>query len=286
VIQPPDLGLRMALDYFDITLENSISPANLSITIQGCFAGIASYCSKITNGITTPWQNPALDHNGNPTPGPGPKNTIPCPATCFIDIENYYSETFNAGEYDIKGLDFTLDWFKELDNGSLMVRFLGTRTFEQNVNIIRTPFATLPPTNIVGAVGSPVGFLSDYASAADFTGSLTTTWQRGNFSLTGNMRYVDDGIVDRTRLGPDQPLYNPAAVGSVTFNTVDSYEVYSTTAMYDFSLNGGNMLQVWASINNLTDEDPPMLGGATGGTNAIFYSTAGREYRVGLRLGF
>ena len=114
----------------------------------------------------------------------------------------------------------------------------------------------------------------------------TTTWQRGNFSLTGNMRYVDDGIVDRTRLGPDQPLYNPAAVGSVTFNTVDSYEVYSTTAMYDFSLNGGNMLQVWASINNLTDEDPPMLGGATGGTNAIFYSTAGREYRVGLRLGF
>ena len=286
VIQPPDIGLRMALDYFDITLENSISPANLSITIQGCYAGIASYCDKITEGVQTPWQNPSLDHNGNPTPGAGPKDSIPCPAKCFIDIENYYSETFNAGEYDIKGLDFTLDWFKQLDNGSFMVRFLGTRTFEQNVNIIRTPFATLPPTNIVGAVGTPVGFLSDYASAADFTGSLTTTWQRGNFSLTGNMRYVDDGVNDRTRVGADQPLYNAAAVGSVTYNTVGSYEVYSTTAMYDFSLNGGNMLQLWGTINNLTDEDPPMLGGATGGTNAIFYSTAGREYRVGLRLGF
>ena len=122
--------------------------------------------------------------------------SIPCPATCFINIENYYSETFNAGQYDIKGLDFTLDWFKELDNGSFMVRFLGTRTFHQKVNIVRTPFADLPATEIVGAVGNAVGFLSDYASAADFTGSLTGTWQRGNFSLTGNMRYVDDGIVE------------------------------------------------------------------------------------------
>jgi iron complex outermembrane recepter protein len=286
IIQPGDSGLRLAVDYFDITLENSISPANLSITIQGCFAGIQSYCDKITSGVQTPWQNPSLDHNGNPTPGLGPKDTIPCPAECFIDIENYYSETFNAGTYDIKGLDFTLDWFKELDNGSFMVRFLGTRTFEQNVTIIRTPFGQVPETNIVGAVGSPVGFLSDYASAADFTGSLTATWQRGSFSLTGNMRYVDDGIVDRTRTGPDQPGFNAAVPGSVLFNTVDSYEIYSTTAMYDFSLSGGNMLQLWGSINNLTDEDPPLLGGATGGTNAIFYSTAGREYRVGLRLGF
>ncbi len=286
VIQPQESNLRFAIDYFDITLENSITPANLSITIQGCYAGIVSYCDKITDGITTPWQNPALDHNGNPTPGAGPKNTIPCPATCFVDIENYYSETFNAGTYDIKGFDFTLDWLKELDNGSLMVRFLGTRTLEQEVSIVRSPFADLPPTDIVGAVGNAVGFLSDYASASDFTGSLTATWMRGNFSLTGNMRYVDDGIVERTRLGPEQPGYNVAAPGSVTFNTVGSYEVYSTTAMYDFSLSGGNTMQLWGSINNLTDEDPPLYGGATGGSNAIFYSTAGREYRVGLRLGF
>lgn len=286
VIQPGDSGVRFAIDYFDITLENSITPANLSITIQGCYAGIASYCSKITSGVTTPWQNPSLDHNGAPTPGPGPKDTIPCPATCFVNIDDYYSETFNAGSYDIMGLDFTLDWLKELDNGSFMIRFLGTRTFEQNVSITRTPFAELPATDIVGAVGNAVGFLSDYASAADFTGSLTATWVRGNFSLTGNMRYVDDGIVERTRRGPEQEGYNAALPGSVSFNSVDSYEVYSTTAMYDFSLSGGNLLQLWGSINNLTDEEPPLYGGATGGSNAIFYSTAGREYRVGLRLGF
>jgi outer membrane receptor protein involved in Fe transport len=294
VIQPQGSNVRLAVDYFDITLENSISPANLSITIQGCYLGIQSYCDKITNGITTPWQNPSLDHNGAPTPGTGPKDSIPCPATCFINIENYYSETFNAGEYDVKGIDFTFDWLKELDNGSLMLRFLGTRTLEQNVNIVRNPLAPTPATDIAGAVGNAVGFLSDYASAADFTGSLTATWTRGNFSLTGQMRYVDDGIVERTRIGPDDPAYVASAPASpangnrqsINLNELGAYEVYSLSGSYDFQLQEGNGLQLWGSINNLTDEDPPLFGGATGGTNPIFYATAGREYRVGLRMNF
>ena len=294
VIQPPESSVRFAIDYFDITLENSISPANLAITIQGCFLGIQSYCDKITNGTTTQWQNPSLDHNGNPTPGTGPKDTIPCPATCFINIENYYSETFNAGTYDVKGIDLTFDWLKELDDGSLMLRFLGTRTLEQNVNIVRNPLIPLTPTNIAGAVGNPVGFLSDYASASDFTGSVTGTWTRGNFSLTAQMRYVDDGIVERTRIGPDDPGFVATAAASpangnrqsINLNELGSYEVWSLSGMYDFPLASENQLQLWGSINNLTDEDPPLFGGATGGTNAIFYDTAGRFWRVGLRMNF
>lgn len=294
VIQPRDSNIRFAIDYFDITLENSISPANLSITIQGCFLGIQSYCDQITAGVTTPWQNPALDHNGAPTPGTGPKDTIPCPATCFTNIDNYYSQTFNAGVYEVKGIDYTLDWLKELDNSSLMVRFLGTRTLQQNVNLVRNPLIATPTTDIVGAVGNAVGFLSDYASAADFTGSLTATWTRGDFSLTGQMRYVDDGIVERTRIGPDDPGFVATAAASpangnrqsINLNELGSYEVYSLSGMYNFELQDGNGLQLWGSINNLTDEDPPLYGGGTGGTNAIFYATAGREYRMGVRMNF
>ncbi len=294
VIQPQGSDVRFGIDYFDITLENSISPANLSITIQGCFLGIQSYCNAITNGITTPWQNPAFDHNGAPTPGAGPKDTIPCPATCYINIENYYSETFNAGVYDVKGIDYTFDWLKELDNGSFMLRFLGTRTLQQEVNIVRNPLIATPATDIAGTVGDAVGFLSDYASAADFTGSLTGTWTRGNFSLTGQVRYVDDGKVNQTRIGPDDPAFVATAAASpangnrqsINLNTIGSYEVWSVSGSYDFELQQGNGLQLWGSINNLTDEDPPLFGGATGGTNAIFYSTAGREYRLGLRVNF
>ena len=57
-------------------------------------------------------------------------------------------------------------------------------------------------------------------------------------------------------------------------------------ASYDFSGFGGNDMQLWGSVNNITDEDPPLFGSATGGTNAIFYNTIGREYRVGIRMDF
>ena len=51
-------------------------------------------------------------------------------------------------------------------------------------------------------------------------------------------------------------------------------------------------MQLWGSINNLTDKDPPVTGGGVGfspgigGTNPIFYDTAGRFLRVGLRMNF
>ena len=39
VIQPGESSVRFAVDYFDITLENSISPANLSITLPAAKVG-------------------------------------------------------------------------------------------------------------------------------------------------------------------------------------------------------------------------------------------------------
>jgi iron complex outermembrane recepter protein len=307
VIQPQNSNIRLALDYFQIELTDSIAPANLSITIEGCYRGIASYCDQITNGVRTPWQNPALDHNGAPTPplntaippaSVGPRNTIPCPVQtaagfgCFTDIESYYAQTYNAGAYDVKGLDLTFDWLKTLDNGSLSVRVLGTRTFSQEVNIVRNPLGQPPPTDIVGVVGSSVGFLSDYASAPDFAGNVVATWSRGDFTVTGQMRYIDDGVLSSTRVGPEDVGYNPANANSASFNRIDSYEVFALSGTYNFELAGGNMMQLWGSINNLTDKDPPVTGGGVGfdpgigGTNPIFYDTAGRFLRVGLRMSF
>jgi hypothetical protein len=295
VIQPANSSIRLALDYFQIELVDSIAPANLSITIQGCYMGIPSYCDQITNGVRTPFRDPSVDHFGAPTTG---TNSIPCPVGngttipygCFIDIENYYAQTYNAGDYDVEGLDITFDWIKSLDNGSFALRFLGTRTFSQLVNIVRNPLGQPPPTDLAGTVGNTVGFLSDYASAADFAANVIGTWSHGNFSLTGQVRYVDDGVIDRTRQGPENAGYNPALASSVNFNSLDSYEVYSLSGNYNIQLSGGNMMQLWGSINNLTDEDPPLMGGGfgsgIGGANPIFYDTAGQFYRVGLRMNF
>jgi outer membrane receptor protein involved in Fe transport len=292
VIQPQETNIRIAVDYFTIDLDNAISPANLSITIQGCYAGIQSYCDQITAGVTTPWQNPSLDHNNQPTPGPGPKDTIPCPATCYTNIDAYYAQTFNAGLYEVRGIDYSFDWLRQMENGSLFVRLLATRTLEQSVSLIRNPLINVVPTNIAGIVGNTTEFLSDWASAPDLTGNVTATWTRGPFSLTGQLRYVDDGKVTSDMVGPDDPSYNPTALNSVTFNQLDAYEVFNLTGSYDFAGFGGNDMQFWGTISNLTDEEPLLFGGSDflpstiGGTNPVFYNTVGREYRVGLRMNF
>jgi len=44
--------------------------------------------------------------------------------------------------------------------------------------------------------------------------------------------------------------------------------------------------EVWMSVNNIWDKDPPFSAGGTGGVNGIFYDTLGRTYRMGVRFNF
>jgi hypothetical protein len=47
-----------------------------------------------------------------------------------------------------------------------------------------------------------------------------------------------------------------------------------------------NQFQIFGSISNLMDKDPPFLSGGTGGAVGGFYDTYGRAYRLGVRLRF
>jgi outer membrane receptor protein involved in Fe transport len=54
---------------------------------------------------------------------------------------------------------------------------------------------------------------------------------------------------------------------------------------YDFAIGETN-LNVFGTVNNLFDKDPPLSGVGVGGTSSVFYDTLGRSYRVGLRATF
>lgn len=62
--------------------------------------------------------------------------------------------------------------------------------------------------------------------------------------------------------------------------------MYSLSGTYDVELPEGNNVQLWGSINNLFDRDPPLVGGGVGGAQAIFFDTLGRTYRLGMRMNF
>jgi outer membrane receptor protein involved in Fe transport len=274
VITPPGVNLRFAVDFYEIELSQAITPASTALTIDACDKGDQSFCDQIT-GTVQAFHDPV--------------SMGPCLATCFAEIETVVAKAFNYRNYNFDGADFSADWIKPLAQGMFSLRFLATRTFHQEVQT-STTVATY--TDIAGVTGAPTSFLSDWASAADLTANLTGTWRRDNFSLTGQVRHVSDGLNNRLQYGPDSPYYNitsaPPAGGnqSVNVNTVPSYEVYTLSGTYDFQLTQDNSLQLWGTINNLLDEEPPLVGGGTGGTAPQFFDTLGRNYRVGLRMNF
>jgi outer membrane receptor protein involved in Fe transport len=107
------------------------------------------------------------------------------------------------------------------------------------------------------------------------------------------MRYVSDGVMDY--LGVVPPDVATGNQHLISDNHVPSYQVFTLAGSYMFE-NVGPMksLQVWASVDNLFDKEPPVAvgGGAfgaangTGGTNPIFFDTVGRSFKVGLRTAF
>ena len=64
-----------------------------------------------------------------------------------------------------------------------------------------------------------------------------------------------------------------------------SYEVVTLSGAYTFESNGPE-IQVFAAINNLFDEEPPIVGGTIGQTQPGTYDILGRYYYLGVQLGF
>ncbi len=289
VIQPAGTNLRLGLDYYEIDLQDAITPANLGLNLDLCYDGNQEACDRMS-GTTTPWRDPAMDHLGMGVPGG--MDSVPCPATCFVDIETQYHTAFNFRRYETSGLDFTFDWITPLPVGTFNLRVIGSRTFHQIIQ----PNATNPNLfeDLAGVTGNAVSFLSDWAAAPDLTANVIATWVRDRFSITGQMRWISEGVNVPTRIGPDDPDYSPSLDESQNENTVPDYAVYTLSGTYDFDTGADRSMQLYAVVNNLFDKDPPFLGsggaffgtGTTLGTQPVFFDTLGRRYRIGLRMEF
>jgi outer membrane receptor protein involved in Fe transport len=109
--------------------------------------------------------------------------------------------------------------------------------------------------------------------------------------VTAQMRFVGKGTMDYNyRHGVDD-----AGLPVIPVTTVASYQVFSLSGLYTFeNVAGASELQVFGVVDNLFDKQPPFAAGITafgtannfGGTNATYFDTLGRMYRIGLRMNF
>jgi iron complex outermembrane recepter protein len=271
-------GFQFAADYFNIEISDSITQASVFRTLQGCQIGnLPEFCSLLVPDV------PGV-FTFNPLTGTG--------------IKDLRALAYNGSGYKYSGIDFTGSYKLELANASaLNFRLIATRMLKQTSPNGFTPGDTI---DVLGQTGTSNNFLSDNQPSAKWIGNLSATYLNGPFSATAQMRYVSSGLMDYRGAAPGDANYGQLLPGSTTdryiglsTNSVPSYQVFALNASYSFSeLGMAKSLQIWGGIDNLFDKDPPIAtgsgfgGAANGGTNAVFFDTIGRSFKVGVRMAF
>ena len=263
-------SMHFSADYYKIDLKGGLALESAQAVVNSCFAGVTGKCSQIQFGAPLPGQ-------------PDPQSNITQVRAVYI----------NQNPYEASGVDLAWDYLLPLDKlmgdakGSLAFRLQGTYSLETKIQT--TSFTGVTTTHDVsGQTGGDQGFLSDFASAPNFAANFTTSYLNAPFELTGQLRWVSAGRLDKQnpKTGPGEAGYDPALTYSTSDATVPSYYMLNLNGSYDFKWFGLQSLQLFANISNVFDKDPPFSAGQVGGANAVYFDTLGRTYRVGMRMAF
>lgn len=259
-------GLRLSVDYYSIKLKDGIIRGASGRIVENCaqeYAATASltgeFCSLI--GFLP-------DSNGAPI---------------LTDIEQVLAPYYNDQPYEARGIDYAAQYTLGLKSGgTLNLRLMASHALEQTI-VVGTNRAERDLSGMLGGGG----FLPDYTPAADWSANLIVGYNKGPFTVTTQASYTSSGWIDTVTpwIGPDDPRYNPLNVNSIIDNTIPSHITQNLNLSYDFAMRDTEA-QVWMSINNLWDKEPPFATGATGGRNGAYHDILGRSFRVGLRLTF
>jgi outer membrane receptor protein involved in Fe transport len=122
------------------------------------------------------------------------------------------------------------------------------------------------------------GEIGTGTSTPRWRGNFSATWQRGPWTLFGQVRYVDSGKYDNT--------FTATAIAD---NDIASRTYVDATVQYRFETQTVSQLHVFGRVVNLLDKDPPVLGNANQNaapTNTALYDVGGRSFVVGMRADF
>jgi outer membrane receptor protein involved in Fe transport len=240
-------GFRLSLDWWTIEIHDAIARVGTGT------GGIVDQCFLGNTYLCTFIE------------GEGPGGVI-------THISN---TSLNLDVYSTKGVDLEALYQMDLDGGGqLGFRFFATRTDEVVTTLagVRTDQAGVTGPN---AFGQP-----------KYAFNSTVSYDRERWGVSFQTRYIDEGLYNATWLDPTQPGYNPASPLSVNDNTIDSWTSATVSARYRLPVNNDRSWELFVTVNNAFDEDPPLAPDGAYPTNAAFYDQIGRAYRVGIQADF
>ncbi|MGZ3312801.1 MAG: TonB-dependent receptor domain-containing protein [Caulobacteraceae bacterium] len=246
--------LRFSADYFDISVNGTIGSLTPPTVLQRYYAGQTQYAQFITFDPT------ALGGIGKIT-----------------------GTTTNLNRLKENGADFALDYRVPLDNfkvpGQLSVNVL--LTWVNQLSTFSTVGGVTTESNrVAGDVyGSQGGPVPRYRSTVTFDYTL------GKFGATLQARGFSGFMFGTNFIGPGQAGYNPALSNSINDNSAPGLMYWNLQLRYNV-LEGKQRLQVYGTVDNMFDKDPPPAAIVMTQGGGIPYDLIGRTFRVGARMQF
>jgi outer membrane receptor protein involved in Fe transport len=249
--------VRFSADWYEIDLGGAIvaGPGAQNV-VDACYRGAASACDNIVRT------------------GSGASTDI-------ISVEN---GSINLASYLTRGIDFEVTYNVPLARGdNLNLRVISSYLSDM---IIDTGLGDAP-INYHGQSG-PVGAFGGFNTSPDWQANAWLTYTHARFSTTLEMKYIGAGTLNVLRFDSPVGASTNTLANSINDNSVDSRLYLAWSGSYDFEpRSSDNQLQLFWSINNLLDKDPPIApGGNAYPTNPVFFDTIGRRIRAGMRLQF
>ncbi len=235
-------GLSASIDYYSIELEDAVGTVDANTMIQGCYNA---------NGTSNPTYDPnnAFCQLFNRDPLSG-------------NIQNALSTNQNLATATVKGVDFQVDWTKDLGPGALDLGIVGTYldTWDQEPipNNIEHLAGTIRNT---GPLGSSVG-----AAEPEWKFLATASYTWGPAKVGARWQHIGEMM-----------NYNNTADSIPAIGYVDLFGSYAVT----------DNLSLRFTVNNVMDELPPTYTPSVqGNTDPSTYDVLGRRYSVGLTAKF
>ena len=242
---------HMSLDYYNIKMTSAIDVLSAQATINLCAAGNTALCQFITRGS-----------NG----------LITSVASKYQNLSSLHAE----------GLEFVSDYNFDVD--SVIPGFHGNLALTLNANYVfdlSSVGATGAVTQFDDWTGNP-GSVSNILGVPRWRADGVATYSTSRYSVSFHGRFIPNGLLDPTKIGPEQAGYSVSLPNSISTNKIDSRFYLDITGRVNIAKTSRGNIELFANVNNVFDVSEPPTLRLIG--NPLYFDPIMRAYKVGVRM--
>jgi outer membrane receptor protein involved in Fe transport len=187
-------------------------------------------------------------------------------------INTIFTTSQNLSQLHAEGFELVADYRIPAFGGNIDLQVNGNYVVD-----LSTLGATGVSTQLDGVTGNS-GSVTNIVGVPRWKLDGVISFSKQTWGVSAHMRYIPQGILDSTKIGPEQPGYDINDPNSISTNIVDSRFYLDLSARVSVT----NNFEFYASMNNVFDKGEPKQLRFFG--NGLHFDPYGRAFKIGARI--